>query len=157
MATKDPAVSTWFGIEFQGQIAGAFRECSGIGSEAKPVNARSRISAPPCRSIARMASSVACSDHSLASRRARLASRWGLEKKRSGLKQIRSLRGEIFALLTLAVPFFYTRMVSALADRWLGDGPSVWSRVPAAIPWIARAAFVALIGLLAVEDAAASD
>ena len=33
MATKDPAVSTWFGIEFQGQIAGAFRECSGLGSE----------------------------------------------------------------------------------------------------------------------------
>jgi phage tail-like protein len=37
MATKDPAVSTWFGIEFQGQIAGAFRECSGIGSEHEVV------------------------------------------------------------------------------------------------------------------------
>ena len=33
MATKDPAVSTWFGIEFQGKIVGAFRECSGLGSE----------------------------------------------------------------------------------------------------------------------------
>ena len=33
MAFKDPAVSTWFGIEFQGQIAGAFRECTGLGSE----------------------------------------------------------------------------------------------------------------------------
>jgi phage tail-like protein len=33
MAFKDPAVSTWFGIEFSGKIAGAFRECSGLGSE----------------------------------------------------------------------------------------------------------------------------
>ena len=53
--------------------------------------------------------------------------------------------------LTLAVPFVYTLMVSALADRWLGDKPSVWSRVPAAIPWIARAAFVALIAIALVD------
>ncbi len=37
MAFKDPAVSTWFGIEFQGQIAGAFRECTGLGSENEVV------------------------------------------------------------------------------------------------------------------------
>ena len=37
MATKDPAVSTWFGIEFQGKIAGAFRECAGLGSENEVV------------------------------------------------------------------------------------------------------------------------
>ena len=37
MAFKDPSVSTWFGIEFQGQIAGAFRECSGLGSENEVV------------------------------------------------------------------------------------------------------------------------
>jgi phage tail-like protein len=30
---KDPLVSAWFGVEFQGQIAGAFRECSGLGSQ----------------------------------------------------------------------------------------------------------------------------
>jgi phage tail-like protein len=30
---KDPIVSAWFGVEFQGAIKGAFRECSGIGSE----------------------------------------------------------------------------------------------------------------------------
>ena len=33
MAEKDPLVSAWFGVEFQGQIKGAFRECSGLGSE----------------------------------------------------------------------------------------------------------------------------
>jgi phage tail-like protein len=33
MAEKDPLVSAWFGVEFQGQIKGAFRECSGFGSE----------------------------------------------------------------------------------------------------------------------------
>jgi len=37
MAFKDPAVSTWFGIEFQGKIAGAFRECSGLSSENEVV------------------------------------------------------------------------------------------------------------------------
>jgi phage tail-like protein len=37
MAAKDPAVSTWFGIEFQGQIQGAFRECAGLGSENEVV------------------------------------------------------------------------------------------------------------------------
>jgi phage tail-like protein len=34
---KDPLVSAWFGIEFQGQIVGAFRECSGLGSENEVV------------------------------------------------------------------------------------------------------------------------
>lgn len=30
---KDPLVSAWFGVEFQGQVVGAFRECTGLGSE----------------------------------------------------------------------------------------------------------------------------
>ena len=30
---KDPLVSAWFGIEFQGAVVGAFRECAGLGSE----------------------------------------------------------------------------------------------------------------------------
>lgn len=30
---KDAYLGAWFGIEFQGQITGAFRECSGLGSE----------------------------------------------------------------------------------------------------------------------------
>lgn len=33
MAEKDPLVSAWFGVEFQGQIKGAFKECTGLGSE----------------------------------------------------------------------------------------------------------------------------
>lgn len=33
MAEKDPLVSAWFGVEFQGQVVGAFRECTGLGSE----------------------------------------------------------------------------------------------------------------------------
>jgi hypothetical protein len=53
--------------------------------------------------------------------------------------------------LTLAVPFVYTLMVSALADRWIGDGQSVWSRVPVAVPWVVRACFVALIAIALVD------
>ncbi len=37
MAKEDPLVSAWFGIEFQGQVAGAFRECTGLGSENEVV------------------------------------------------------------------------------------------------------------------------
>jgi phage tail-like protein len=37
MAEKDPLVTAWFGIEFQGQIVGAFRECTGLGSENEVV------------------------------------------------------------------------------------------------------------------------
>lgn len=32
-AQLDPLVSAWFGVEFQGQVVGAFRECTGLGSE----------------------------------------------------------------------------------------------------------------------------
>ena len=34
---QDPLVSAWFGVEFQGQLVGAFRECSGLGSENEVV------------------------------------------------------------------------------------------------------------------------
>ena len=37
MAEKDPVVSAWFGVEFQGQVVGAFRECTGMGSENEVV------------------------------------------------------------------------------------------------------------------------
>jgi phage tail-like protein len=37
MPEKDPVVSAWFGVEFQGQIVGAFRECTGLGSENEVV------------------------------------------------------------------------------------------------------------------------
>jgi phage tail-like protein len=34
---KDPLVSAWFGLEFQGEVTGAFRECTGLGSENEVV------------------------------------------------------------------------------------------------------------------------
>lgn len=37
MAEKDPLVSSWFGVEFQGKVEGAFRECTGLGSENEVV------------------------------------------------------------------------------------------------------------------------
>jgi len=37
MADSDPLVTSWFGIEFQGQVKGAFRECTGLGSENEVV------------------------------------------------------------------------------------------------------------------------
>lgn len=37
MATANPIVSAWFGVEFQGQVVGAFRECTGLGSENEVV------------------------------------------------------------------------------------------------------------------------
>jgi len=37
MPEKDPLVSSWFGVEFQGQVVGAFRECTGLGSENEVV------------------------------------------------------------------------------------------------------------------------
>jgi phage tail-like protein len=37
MAKEDPIVSSWFGLEFQNQIVGAFRECTGLGSENEVV------------------------------------------------------------------------------------------------------------------------
>jgi len=42
MATvdEDPLVSAWFGVEFQGQIQGAFRECTGLGSENEVVESK---------------------------------------------------------------------------------------------------------------------
>ena len=37
MAEKDPLVSAWFALEFQGKIEGSFRECTGMGSETQVV------------------------------------------------------------------------------------------------------------------------
>lgn len=34
---KDPLVSAWFGVEFQGNVVGAFRDCTGLGSENEVV------------------------------------------------------------------------------------------------------------------------
>lgn len=37
MEEKDPLVSAWFSIEFQNAVVGAFRECTGLGSENEVV------------------------------------------------------------------------------------------------------------------------
>jgi phage tail-like protein len=34
---QDPVISAWFSLEFQNEIAGAFRECTGLGSENEVV------------------------------------------------------------------------------------------------------------------------
>lgn len=49
MPAQDPFVSAWFAIEFQGQISGAFRECSGLGSENEVIE--SKASGPDGRII----------------------------------------------------------------------------------------------------------
>ena len=38
--TKDPLVTAFFGVEFQGQVIGAFRECTGLGSETEVVESK---------------------------------------------------------------------------------------------------------------------
>jgi phage tail-like protein len=40
MPEQDPLVSAWFGVEFQGQVVGAFRECTGLGSENEVVESK---------------------------------------------------------------------------------------------------------------------
>ena len=37
---EDPVISAWFGVEFQGKVQGAFRECSGLGSENEVVESK---------------------------------------------------------------------------------------------------------------------
>lgn len=37
---EDPLVSAWFSLEFQGAVAGAFRECTGLGSENEVVESK---------------------------------------------------------------------------------------------------------------------
>ena len=37
---SDSFLGVWFAIEFQGQVTGAFRECSGLGSENEVVEAK---------------------------------------------------------------------------------------------------------------------
>jgi phage tail-like protein len=37
---EDPLVSAWFAVDFQDQIKGAFRECTGMGSESEIVESK---------------------------------------------------------------------------------------------------------------------
>ena len=38
--SEDPIISAWFGVEFQGKVQGAFRECTGLGSENEVVESK---------------------------------------------------------------------------------------------------------------------
>ena len=52
---------------------------------------------------------------------------------------------ELAVAMTLAVPFLYTLLLAWLVDRRLGDEPGFWQAMPSVVPWLARAAFAALI------------
>ena len=64
---------------------------------------------------------------------------------------------ELGVAMTLAVPFLYTLLVAALADRWLGDAPSVWSKLPVPVPWVVRSALAVLAVLAFVGLASTID
>lgn len=53
--------------------------------------------------------------------------------------------------LTLSMPLLFALGVSWLGDRWLGSGPTVWQRAPAAVPWVARG-LLTLLALVAAVD-----
>jgi hypothetical protein len=55
--------------------------------------------------------------------------------------------------LTLSVPLLYAVAVTWLGDRWLGDGPTFWQRLPVALPWIARGV-LAVVAVVAAVDLA---
>lgn len=57
--------------------------------------------------------------------------------------------------LTLSVPLLATVLMTALGDRWIGDSRTVWDRLPAAVPWVARGALTILVGITAIQLMAA--
>lgn len=40
MAVRDELITAWFSVEIQGQVRGAFRECTGFGSENEVVESK---------------------------------------------------------------------------------------------------------------------
>ena len=53
--------------------------------------------------------------------------------------------------MTLSMPLLYTLGITWLGDRWLGDGPTVWQRMPAAVPWVARILLAGLALVAAID------
>jgi hypothetical protein len=53
--------------------------------------------------------------------------------------------------MTLSMPLLYALGVAWLGDRWLGDGPTVWQRMPVAAPWLARVLLTGLALVAAVD------
>lgn len=53
--------------------------------------------------------------------------------------------------LTLAVPALATVIITALGDRWIGSGITVWQALPPAVAWTARAGITAGVALAATS------
>lgn len=53
--------------------------------------------------------------------------------------------------MTLSMPLLYALALTWLGDRWLGDGPTLWQRLPAEVPWIARGLLTLLTAVAAVD------
>jgi hypothetical protein len=53
--------------------------------------------------------------------------------------------------MTLSMPLLYALGVTWLGDRWLGDGPTMWQRMPVAAPWLARVLLTGLALVAAVD------
>jgi hypothetical protein len=53
--------------------------------------------------------------------------------------------------LTLSMPLVYAVGIVWLGDRWLGDGPTVWQRLPNAVPLFARLALSGIALVAAVD------
>jgi hypothetical protein len=54
-------------------------------------------------------------------------------------------------VLTLCVPLLASALLSALGDRWIGNGQTTWHRMPVAIPWIVRAALTVVAAAAAAN------
>ena len=55
----------------------------------------------------------------------------------------------------LAVPALATVIVTALGDRWIGSGPTVWQALPSVVVWSVRAAIT--LGLAIAAAGLVSD
>lgn len=49
--------------------------------------------------------------------------------------------------LIMLIPLIYAFIAVALVDRWVGDGPTFWDRLPGAVPWAARVGLVVLVAV----------
>src|SRR3954453_9996034 len=54
-------------------------------------------------------------------------------------------------VLTLSMPLLYAVGVTWLGDRWLGDGPTWWDRLPVVAAWVGRAGLTVIVVLAGVD------
>jgi hypothetical protein len=53
--------------------------------------------------------------------------------------------------MTLSMPLLFAVGISFLGDRWLGDDPTLWTRLPRSVGWTARGA-LAVVAVVAAVD-----